>query len=821
MTLSAFNQRIKKPTVGTKEQAEALIPASFDDIQNDKGSLRHSNNVLLYHGIALDFDNKGQDYLSFDEGVNRFQEQFPEIMLSGHTTFSSTPERNKYRLWIFFSMPITKEMLPFVFDHFAKKLDAGDSLDPSSKTISQVFLSPVCRNEKLDEYQYYISKNQTLYNPTKLLASISAKSITNKDKRKLSAKAKGIPVNLQQVAVDRLQIDDTTKSLVVSGDAQDYGGDRSVLAFDVVSRLLKCGIDDETIASLVLDARYGISERFLEKGQDWTIGEIDRIRTKSSKKRLINGLEPYFPGGSTLSVEKAKELLATKIRKWSKSKSKKNRAIAAVAGSGKTQEYLKQVSQQKNQLVEIYVPNHRLAEEVRESLLKYNPNLKVVAIRGRTYTDKQVFADEPLCKMADKIDLMQGFGYSVYNSLCKDCEFFSRCSYLGQFKKDTQVNIFPHAYLALGRGLLDAKYPDFAIIDESFYSTMIDNHITTLSLIDRHVKDEVLVNVIVDSLTNKLPLLANLRQTFGDDVIRVLEAAAAQVRPHLPEVTPTMELAEIEQQLKSSIKRKLVLEKMFNQLKAELEKCPEREHSITVRLVNRQVVIAGRHELTRFTKPSSEEGVEPTRVPIMCIDADYRSQIAGIFIPGIKYKKISVDRNIVAVQVTSTTNARSRFFTRRKAGEDEIKAAAIHVEHIQQIINNVNAEHGKTLVVGYKKLMGDPEEGIKPFLTMPKGCQFVHFGGLRGLNQFETCNAAVIIGRQQLPIEALESQAAALWWDADEELVLTGKPEFEERGFRSRGGLEKLGVRVVVCADYRTQILQELQRECETQQAID
>jgi len=79
----------------------------------------------------------------------------------------------------------------------------------------------------------------------------------------------------------------------------------------------------------------------------------------------------------------------------------------------------------------------------------------------------------------------------------------------------------------------------------------------------------------------------------------------------------------------------------------------------------------------------------------------------------------------------------------------------------------------------------------------------------------------VIIGRHQLPTDALESQAAALWWDNAEELVLTGKPLIEWRGIRGSDPDILLGVKVAVCADWRTELLQQLQREAESTQAID
>ena len=181
------------------------------------------------------------------------------------------------------------------------------------------------------------------------------------------------------------------------------------------------------------------------------------------------------------------------------------------------------------------------------------------------------------------------------------CEFFEQCEYLEQFDDKTQVRIFTHASLALDRGYLDKKRPDMAIIDESFFSVMIDNQMTTLNKIERYIKNKSLSDVIIDSLDNKKPLLANLRKTFGDNVIKVFKNAAKLLRPKLPNVTSATDANDAKRKLcGSGIKEKQDLALMLDQLKAEIEKFQGRKNSTTVRLVNNEVVIANRHELKRF-----------------------------------------------------------------------------------------------------------------------------------------------------------------------------------------------------------------------------
>lgn len=534
-------------------------------------------------------------------------------------------------------------------------------------------------------------------------------------------------------------------------------------------------------------------------------------------KRYVEGVEPYYGQPSYISSEEACEKMEYEVSQWIKNP-EDNFAIAAPAGIGKTRIILKNVAiAATEKFIEIYVPTHQLAEEVKDTLAEFNSTLKVQVIHGRTYADNN--DDGSFCMKSNLIKSIQSYGYNINKEVCLDCEFNSRCGYLKQFSDSVQVRIFTHAQLPLRRGL-DRKIPDLAIIDERFFTTMIDIKKTTLDYIERYIDNQLLVDVIIDALNNNKPLLAKLRKKFGDNVVTVLENASEQVFPVLPEITSTSGVDELKQKLRPKIKRKQILAVMLKQLKAEIEKLPKRKNSITVRLVNDKVVIANRHELERFKMVS---GDETAHVPVLCIDADYCQKVAKVFLPGIRRFKLSVERNAYITQIYTTTNAKSRFFPRMNAtkGERESDAAQTHIKDVQSIINNVYSDYGKALIVSYQDLVGNEKNSIQSKLVLPKGCESIHFGGLRGLNKFKHLDVAIIIGRNQLPIDVVESQAAAIWWDSDEELALTGKLNYEQRGFRVQNADQKLGVNVTVCDDYRAQFLQHLQRECETLQAID
>lgn len=546
---------------------------------------------------------------------------------------------------------------------------------------------------------------------------------------------------------------------------------------------------------------------------------ITYFLSKEEPKRYIEGVKAHYPLPHYVSKEEACVEIEEAVKKWVKNPTG-SVALVAPAGIGKTKIILKSIaSVATDNFVEYYVPTHKLAQEIKQTLLSFNPCLNVVVIQGRNYSDGDCDA---LCADANFIRSIQEYGYNIYKDVCQECRFFDGCGYLGQFDSGSNVRIFTHASLAIPRGFLDSKHPDMAIIDESFFSVMIDNKYTTLEDIKYFITNKLLANTIAKALSDGMPLLLKLRKVFDDDnLITVLKDAYNLVKPTLPSIE-TVRNSSNNSQPFSNIKQRQILALMLKQLQAEITQFPKRNHSTTVRLVNdTDVVIANRNKLQRFI--ISDYVAEDKYLPVMCIDADFSLEVAKVFLPGIRKKTISVERNAHITQIYSTTNAKTRITPRvnSKEGSAEKKAAANHVRNIQRIVDNIYQDYGPALIISYQDLVGNPKNNIESKLALPDGCECVHFGALRGLNEFGGFDVAIVIGRNQLPVSVLESQAAAIWWDNKKQLVLTGKYYSEVRGYRFREPNKMLGVNVLICDDPRTQALQQLQRECESLQAID
>jgi hypothetical protein len=105
-------------------------------------------------------------------------------------------------------------------------------------------------------------------------------------------------------------------------------------------------------------------------------------------------------------------------------------------------------------------------------------------------------------------------------------------------------------------------------------------------------------------------------------------------------------------------------------------------------------------------------------------------------------------------------------------------------------------------------------------LTVPAGCAVEWFGNIRGIDRYKNFDTVIIAGRQQLPVDAVEARARALFADDPEPLNLTGELVEQDRGYRLRDG-GHVCARVWVHLDPRVQAMIEQVRERETAQAID
>ena len=519
--------------------------------------------------------------------------------------------------------------------------------------------------------------------------------------------------------------------------------------------------------------------------------------------------------------------------------------IRATAGLGKTSRIISKLIQSGaigSGYVQFYVPNHTLSKELEEKLKdKLDLELSemgkddystVKVIKGR---NKSGSSEESLCRKAELSSRLISIGLNVRQNLCSNdshqCEFFSDCKYLSQFRGEEFsneeremltaldmppiVHILAHNHLFYQTRLNNLSKPDVVVVDESFYKVgLIDKKMqpTELSTVDSEV-----CRLIYDVITQQQPLLSilRIRGYTSEGISKEVE----RLRGMFPvgQIHPGMEQSEQLRALKHSDRYR----KLFPLLEGvawELENC-SREHSHVVEFRKGwgggrdNVHIHRRRELT----VSSD-------IPIIFIDADLHTDILSRFRPDVPVRRLDVDRQAEIHQFSDLT------FSKNSLKNDDEKGCKMRRQVSQFIKQIVNLEQ-ETLVICSreirKKLTGESREEI-PQDTQYQGATITHFGILKGLNKYEKYKQIILLGREQASTAALEGDARGLYWDEENEIQWM---EEDERGnkhlgsvrkdYRVRGGGEGVSVPVDIHPDKRVQILMEQVRECGSIQAID
>jgi hypothetical protein len=140
------------------------------------------------------------------------------------------------------------------------------------------------------------------------------------------------------------------------------------------------------------------------------------------------------------------------------------------------------------------------------------------------------------------------------------------------------------------------------------------------------------------------------------------------------------------------------------------------------------------------------------------------------------------------------------------------------------------ARTGRTLVVTNKPvrcaLTGEGERDTLPISAKYRGADVAHFGNVRGSNEFEEHEIAIILGRDEPGVRAAEQRAMAIWYDTKEPIRRIpdrkGHVNYRTRTRRYllRDGTKKPAT-VSVHPDARVQAVVEQAREAEMIQAID
>jgi hypothetical protein len=156
----------------------------------------------------------------------------------------------------------------------------------------------------------------------------------------------------------------------------------------------------------------------------------------------------------------------------------------------------------------------------------------------------------------------------------------------------------------------------------------------------------------------------------------------------------------------------------------------------------------------------------------MLLDASGDAHLYSQIFSDMKIHNLEARRNANIYQVQRKSFSRQSILGVDAFGREirPDEAEKLRQGIIQVIVGRLEV-HEKILVVAQLAVTKFLEGPLQPYIDSGR-IQLAHFNALRGLNSFESCTSAVIIGRVQPSPGAVEALARALYWDDPKPLVL-------------------------------------------------
>lgn len=488
--------------------------------------------------------------------------------------------------------------------------------------------------------------------------------------------------------------------------------------------------------------------------------------------------------------------------------------IKAEAGSGKTIRTAEAIAQYLGR-VEVYVATHKLANEWQELIRANNPSKRVRVIRGRNHQDD---SGVPMCQLAGLAEALSVAGQPVFPNLCRQsgssgtapvfCQHYDNCPYIQQFSDFDDVLIYVHDYLGLERTALENRLPSVVVIDESFWSKCIARFDIPLSLLRSPLLPpcaRTICNDLATAFERGMPEVRNMirKAAQNDQWVKVIDALAKPNAIARPDSQPDV----IERAIAAALPTGRIA-MMLKQLRIETQL--ERPiQSVQYDCRTQTITVHYRKPITRFSDPDPRYAARTTR--FLLLDASADIPIIERFFEVDVFAEIQTERNVVVTQCNSTRCSTSYL---NSGAPDNEKIAAI-----DELVNRLAAT-GDVLVVGPAKITGNPSKSSPSLLTGGANVHLAHFGAVRGIDGWKDIHTAVIIGRNQPPITAIEDFARALCFDDPQPLILNAELIDQDRGYSMRDGT-LIGVPVQVHPDTRIQAIMEQIRERESEQGCD
>ena len=645
---------------------------------------------------------------------------------------------------------------------------------------------------------------------------------------------------------------------------------RPTLTGDVAGRRLR------KVVSAMLDR----VERRLE-ARDWIEAEADRLLPEATAEsaaritaRLIrNGMDPA--DAEEVAASRAAKVAPTLARRRARHAAVPAFGRRAVFGKppriqikgsaslGKTRAIIEEYADRPSlwdRNIAIYVPlivlSEQFATDAREAVAKAakatnGTRGRVLVIRGREH----VAADGSTLCHPERLPVIAaatraGCG-SVHHACCRTpangehaettCPHYAWCAaagYIAQFDDAPALRLSAHQHLALPQPKdLRLPTPDLAVVDESALGALIfHKEIDPAWLTDPatySAPDDELRAVAIDigravvaAFTGTGPALEAMR-TAGITPVDLREAAGCADATHEePKVVAGMSATEALKRFnghRPSHGRPVA--GVLRQLARDLEH--GRATSLAIELDEAHTVSTDtgtRMQHPIFRRHGIHEVLVPQSAALLLLDADAIFDAnKATFGADLRSFTIAAARVACVTQVYDTTNATSTLAPDERLPNNRAKAAKLR-GRIEAFVDRLVGEDKRVLEVAClpvrKAFTGEKTVKLPAYVAC-RGAEFAHHGTILGSNRWTDFDAAVVIGREQMPPLAAERDARAIYGNtADTHLTLTGEYTIELRHHDLRQGTAR-PVTVQVHVDPLVQELVELKRERAMGQAID
>lgn len=477
-------------------------------------------------------------------------------------------------------------------------------------------------------------------------------------------------------------------------------------------------------------------------------------------------------------------------------------------------------------------------------------SLPVVVIRGRGADDPDR-SGEKMCPRHKMVNRAAVEGIEVKKAICATCPSAARCGYRRQEQQLAERT--GGAYYVMVRDYLfllgcPAPRPDLVVVDESIldiaasHTAFHPNAITDtgnwrrgggLDAADEHLTTAYAVHRAVTQHPR-----AELRALRDAGLTREqIWAAVAYLNKACEEsiegINGRMSDHEIEDRL-DALKRSELrhVAHLFRQIGREWQAHRPGLNTVVFRPAAK-IKVDGRTETQpRVSVFYQKTPILAESVPVLALDGTgsllFNRKVFG---ERMRLVRIAIERQATVTGTVGKSYSRQSITGCNQKG-DPIPTRTAAAERLRREIAGLVAEHPAPAGMKFVAASLKAETALKPVL--PAETRTGHYGRLRGVNSYETCVAAWIVGAEAVSVEAVENATRPFTATDDESFLSVADfeplpecpayqrywPCWQTRGRRMRDGSVSY-VEVPVHPDLRCQEMLEQIREAAVIQAAD